>query len=60
MNVFLCGLMVKSACFVQPLAPMAWVQILPWNITHGTLNGGELYLVYYAGATERPWTSLNE
>ena len=27
---------------------------------HGTLNGGGLYPVFYAGATERPWTSLNE
>ena len=27
---------------------------------HGTLNGGGLYPVFFAGATERPWTSLNE
>ena len=27
---------------------------------HGTLNGGGLYPVFYAGASERPWTSLNE
>ena len=25
-----------------------------------TLNGGWLYPVHYAGATERPWASLNK
>ena len=27
---------------------------------HGILNGDGLYTVYYAGATERPWVSMNE
>ena len=26
----------------------------------GMLNGDGLYPVFFAGATERPWTSLNE
>ena len=27
---------------------------------HGTLNEGGLYPVFFAGATERPWISLNK
>ena len=33
---------------------------IAWVRAHGTLNGGGLYPVFYAGATKRPWTSLNE
>ena len=62
--MFLRGLMVKSACFCattgsegvgsNPTPEHNFVR------AHGTLNGGGLYPVYYVGATERPWTSLNE
>ena len=36
---FLRGLMVKSACFLQPLVQRAWVQISPRNITKSKPNG---------------------
>ena len=47
--------------------PLAFKDV-GWNPTpgtqlvraHGMLNGGGLYPVFYVGATERPWTSLNE
>ena len=45
--------MVKSACS-NPTPKRDMVR------AHGTLNGGALYPVYYAGAAERPWASLNE
>ena len=62
--VFLRGLMVKSACFGATTGSEG-VGSNPTpehNIVraHGTLNGGGLYPVFYAGATERSWTSLNE